>query len=149
MPDKGQLLLPVTILDYNINMLDHVSITVANLYNAELFYDAVFSALNVVKVGSDHADAWIGYGERSNREHPERSYFSVRLGPRPEDAPRRHYCFKAATRAQVDAFWQAGLLHGGRDNGAPGVRDYHPTYYAAFLLDPDGNRIEAVCHTQA
>ena len=46
-----------------------------------------------------------------------------------------------------DVFWRAGLAHGGRDNGAPDLRpDYHPSYYAAFLLDPDGNRIEAVCH---
>lgn len=127
-------------------MLDHVSVTVADLARAERFYDAVFAALGVVKVGSDHADAWIGYGERCDAEHPGRSYFSVRHGPRPEDAPRRHCCFKAGSRAAVDAFWRAGLAHGGSDNGAPGLRDYHPSYYAAFLIDPDGNRIEAVCH---
>lgn len=54
-----------------------------------------------------------------------------------------HLCFQAATRAQVDAFHAAGLSQGGRDNGAPGLRDYHPGYYAAFLLDPDGNNLEA------
>ena len=73
-------------------MLDHVSLTVADLERAERFYDAIFTALGVPKVGSDHANAWIGYGERSDAEHPERSYFSVRLGPRPDDAPRRHCC---------------------------------------------------------
>lgn len=130
-------------------MLDHVSVTVADLGKAERFYDAVFAALGIVKVGSDHADAWIGYGERCDAAHPERSYFSVRHGPRPDDAPRRHYCFKAASRAAVEAFWRAGLEHGGSDNGAPGLRDYHPSYYAAFLIDPDGNRIEAVCHHPA
>lgn len=129
-------------------MLDHVSVTVADLPRAEVFYDAVFAALGVFKAGSDHADGWIGYGERCDGDHPERSYFSVRLGTAPDDAPRRHYCFKAATRAHVDAFWRAGLAHGGRDNGAPGLRDYHASYYAAFLIDPDGNRIEAVCHRQ-
>ena len=82
-------------------MLDHVSLTVADLDRAERFYDAIFAALGVPKVGSDHANAWIGYGERSDAEHPERSYFSVRLGPRPDDAPRRHCCFKAASRAAV------------------------------------------------
>lgn len=54
-----------------------------------------------------------------------------------------HLCFQARDRAMVDAFHVAGLAHGGRDNGGPGLRDYHPGYYAAFLLDPDGNNIEA------
>ena len=129
-------------------MLDHVSVTVADLDRAERFYDAVFAALGVAKVGSDHADAWIGYGERCDAAHPDRSYFSVRHGAQPDDAPRRHCCFKASSRAAVDAFWHAGLAHGGKDNGPPGLRDYHPSYYAAFLIDPDGNRIEAVCHRQ-
>lgn len=127
-------------------MLDHVSLTVADLVRAERFYDAIFAALGVPKVGSDHAHAWIGYGERSDAEHPGRSYFSVRLGPKQDDAPRRHCCFKAPTRAAVDAFWQDGLAAGGIDLGAPGLRHYHASYYAAFLFDPDGNRIEAVCH---
>lgn len=127
-------------------MLDHVSITVADLPRAERFYDAVLSALGIEKVGSDHADFWIGYGARSDADHPDRSYLSVRQGPRPEDSPRRHWCFKAGSRSAVDAFWQAGLDNGGTDNGAPGVREYHPSYYAAFLFDPEGNRIEAVCH---
>src|SRR3546814_401686 len=59
---------------------------------------------------------------------------------------RHHLAFQAADRAAVDAFYQAGLAAGGRDNGAPGERPYHPGYYAAFLLDPDGNNIEAVYH---
>ena len=62
-------------------MLDHVSLTVSDLPTAERFYDAVFAALGVVKVGSDHDDAWIGYGERCDEAHPDRSYFSVRKGP--------------------------------------------------------------------
>ena len=128
-------------------MLDHASITVSDLAGAEKFYDAVFSALGVDKVGSDHDDAWVGYGLRCDAGHPDRTYVSIRTGPAPEDAPRRHWCFKAASRAAVDAFWQAGLVCGGTDNGEPGLRtQYHPSYYAAFLRDPDGNRIEAVCH---
>lgn len=127
-------------------MLDHVSITVSDLARAEPFYDAVFAALGVPKVGADHAEGWIGYGERCDPEHPGRSYFSLRSGAQPEDAARRHCCFKAHTRAAVDAFWHAGLAAGGADNGAPGLRHYHPCYYAAFLIDPEGNRIEAVCH---
>jgi len=125
-------------------MLDHVSITVADIAVAEPFYDAIMTALGVVKVGA-RAD-WLGYGERARPDHPERVYISVRKGDRPEPAFGRHWCFKAGSRAMVDAFWRAGLAHGGVDHGAPGLRDYHPGYYAAFVADPDGNRLEAVCH---
>jgi|SRR6185369_11245193 len=128
-------------------MLDHVSITVSDLGRAEAFYDAVFATLGIIKVGSDHSDNWIGYGLRCDGDHPERSYLSLRGGPKPQDAPGRHWCFKAPSRNAVDAFWRAGLDHGGGDNGKPGLRlQYHDSYYAAFLIDPDGNRIEAVCH---
>ena len=127
-------------------VLDHVSITVPDLAAAEVFYDAALAALGIAKVGSDHADAWIGYGLRCDARHPERTYFSIRLGPEPETSPRRHCCFKASDRSAVEAFWKAGLLNGGTDNGAPGLRAYHPSYYAAFLIDPAGNRVEAVCH---
>ncbi len=59
----------------------------------------------------------------------------------------QHFAFNAKTHAEVEAFYQAGLTAGGKDNGAPGLRPhYHPNYYAAFLIDPDGNNIEAVCH---
>jgi catechol 2,3-dioxygenase-like lactoylglutathione lyase family enzyme len=58
-----------------------------------------------------------------------------------------HIGFKAANRAQVDAFYAAALAAGGTDNGKPGLRRYHPNYYGAFVLDPDGINIEAVCHT--
>ena len=62
---------------------------------------------------------------------------------------RHHLAFQARDRSAVDAFYQAGLANGGRDNGPPGERPYHPGYYAAFLLDPDGNNIEAVHHGPA
>jgi catechol 2,3-dioxygenase-like lactoylglutathione lyase family enzyme len=126
-------------------MLDHVSITVSDLGRAERFYDAVMAALEIVKVGAE--PGWLGYGERGDAAHPERSYLSIRPGPRPEAAAGRHWCFKAPSRQAVEAFWRAGLAAGGRDEGAPGLRAaYHPSYFAAFLADPDGNRIEAVCH---
>ena len=125
-------------------MLDHVSITVSDMAVAETFYDAIMAALGVVKVGA--RGDWLGYGERARPDHPDRVYLSIRKGDRPEPAYGRHWCFKANSRAVVDAFWQAGLAHGGIDQGAPGLRDYHPGYYAAFIADPDGNRLEAVCH---
>ena len=126
-------------------MLDHVSITVSDIAVAEPFYDAIMAALGVVKVGA--RGDWLGYGERARPDHPDRVYLSIRKGDRPEPAYGRHWCFKASSRAVVDAFWQAGLAHGGVDQGAPGLRDHHPGYYAAFIADPDGNRLEAVCHT--
>ena len=125
-------------------MLDHVYITASDMVAAERFYDAVMDALGVVKVGS-RAD-WIGYGERADADHPERIFIAIRKGPAPHQAYACHWCFKARSRTLVDAFWAAGLAAGGTDDGAPGLRHYHASYYAAFLRDPDGNRIEAVCH---
>src|SRR3954454_20450118 len=128
-------------------MLDHVYITASDMVAAERFYDAVMDALGVVKVGS-RAD-WLGYGERADADHPYRIFIAIRKGPAPQEAYARHWCFKARSRAMVDAFWRAALAAGGTDDGAPGLRRYHASYYAAFLRDPDGNRIEAVCHTIA
>lgn len=128
-------------------MLDHVSITVTDLAMARPFYDAVMAALHQPKVWDD--DDGFGYGLRSDASHPQRSYISVR--PVASLTPdRRHWCFKAQDRRMVRAFHAVALAHGGRDDGAPGLRaDYHPSYYAAFVLDPDGNRLEAVCHAAA
>jgi catechol 2,3-dioxygenase-like lactoylglutathione lyase family enzyme len=126
-------------------MLDHVSITVSDIPAAERFYDAVMAALDIVKVG--RRDDWLGYGERARPEHPDRVYLTIRGGgAKPDEAFGRHWCFKASSRAMADAFWAAGLAAGGFDDGAPGLRHYHPAYYAAFLRDPCGNRVEAVCH---
>jgi catechol 2,3-dioxygenase-like lactoylglutathione lyase family enzyme len=126
-------------------MLDHVSITVSRFADAEQFYDAVFAALGVPKVGRD--DGWAGYGLRADADHVGRSYVSIIRREGAGGADRRHWALKAARRPDVDAFWRAGLAAGGTDEGAPGVRSaYHPSYYAAFLRDPDGNRVEAVCH---
>lgn len=125
-------------------MLDHVSITVLDIAAAERFYDAIMKALGVVKVG--RRDNWLGYGERSRPAHPDRVYISIYRGGKPEQGSSRHWCFKAKWRTEVDAFWDAGIAAGGSDDGPPGLRDYHASYYAAFLRDPDGNRLEAVCH---
>ena len=85
-----------------------------------------------------------GYGEAGTRK----PYFWLAEGG--PHTHRLHVAFAAATRAQVDAFYVAALAAGGRDNGPPGPRlHYHPDYYGAFVLDPDGLNIEAVCHTPA
>jgi catechol 2,3-dioxygenase-like lactoylglutathione lyase family enzyme len=125
-------------------MLDHVSITVSDIDAAERFYDAVMRALGAVKIG--RRNDWLGYGERASATFPERTFLAIYRGPAPEQGSRRHCCFKAKSRAQVDAFWGAGIAAGGSDDGRPGPRDYHASYYGAFLRDPDGNRIEAVCN---
>ncbi|RAI56279.1 VOC family protein [Roseicella frigidaeris] len=126
-------------------MIDHVSITVPDLALAARFYDAVMAALGVPMVGQDGTA--LRYGERCDAAHPRRSYLTVLPGPASGPAEGRHWCFKAPDRAAVDGFWRAGLAAGGADDGAPGLRPhYHAHYYAAFLRDPAGNRVEAVCH---
>lgn len=126
-------------------MLDHVSISVPDIAVARPFYDAVLDALGVAKV-YDHADA-LGYGQRCNDVEDFHSYLAIYASGAANTDDTRHWCFKAMTRAQVEAFHRAGLAHGGRDNGAPGLRPhYHAHYFGAFLFDPFGNRIEAVCH---
>ena len=125
-------------------MLDHVSITVSELGRARAFYDAVMAALGQPRVWADADGA--GYGLRADADAPDRSYLSIR--PVESLQPdRRHWCFKAGTPAMVDAFHAAALAQGGSCDGPPGRRpEYHPHYYAAFVRDPDGNRLEAVCH---
>ncbi|WP_345816931.1 VOC family protein (plasmid) [Paraburkholderia sp. PREW-6R] len=129
-----------------MHLLDHVSIGVPDLDAARPFYDSIMAQLGAVKV-YDHPDA-LGYGERCTAINASSTYLAVYLDPGRLDASKRHWCFKAASRNQVDAFFAAGLAAGGRSDGDPGLRpDYHCNYYAAFLFDPAGNRIEAVCHT--
>jgi catechol 2,3-dioxygenase-like lactoylglutathione lyase family enzyme len=125
--------------------LDHVSITVRDLARALPFYDAIFSVLGMQKAYA-RSDA-VGYGERNRPNNDGHSYLSVYQSAAASADPRRHWCLRAQSAAQVRAFHAAGLAAGGRDAGTPGVRpNYHPAYYAAFLEDPEGNRLEAVCH---
>lgn len=125
-------------------MIDHVSLIVGDLSRAEKFYDAIMRTLGYPKVARD--ENRIGYGLRSSAEHPERCYISIRGGLPKRSESRRHYAFRAPSREAVNAFHREGLANGGQDDGAPGLREYHAHYYAAFVIDPDGNRLEAVCH---
>ena len=128
-----------------MQLLDHFSISVRDLQRSARFYDSVMSALGVEKV-YQRKDA-IGYGERNRVGDDGHSYFSVYQSDTANVDRRRHWCFRAQSAGQVRAFHAAGLEAGGRDAGAPGLRpDYHPAYYAAFLEDPEGNRVEAVFH---
>jgi catechol 2,3-dioxygenase-like lactoylglutathione lyase family enzyme len=127
-----------------MQLLDHVSITVQHLGTAKRFYTAILSTLGAVVV-SEREDA-IGFGERNRPDDDGHTYLSIYRSPRAVSDPRRHWCFRAQSKDQVDAFHAAGLAAGGTDEGAPGLRSYHAGYYAAFLLDPEGNKVEAVYH---
>lgn len=128
-----------------MQLLDHVSLSVPDIDFVRPFYDAVLATLGAGKV-YDRPGA-LGYGVRCNEIEDFHSCLAIYASPEARPDAKRHCCFKAMTRAQVRAFHAAGLAHGGRDDGAPGLRaHYHANYYGAFLLDPFGNRIEAVCH---
>ncbi len=121
-------------------MLDHVSIGVRDVARSRRFYDAALAPLGYTCLFG--AEDSLGYGG----EAPE-FWVSASDSPVPAD-PRSglHICFAAPSRASVDAFHAAALAAAGRDNGRPGLRpDYGPHYYAAFVIDPDGYRIEAHC----
>ena len=121
-------------------LIDHIQLVVADLAASRRFYEALFEVLEIPIGGSADTHFWFDELFVSTPDSPEA------LG---ELTGRHHLAFQAKDRATVDAFYEAGLAAGGRDNGAPGERPYHPGYYAAFLLDPDGNNIEAVFHGEA
>jgi len=128
-----------------MQLLDHVSITVADLNGACPYYDAIMSALGCEKV-YDRAEA-LGYGARCRASTPFETYLAVYPSAEATTDDKRHWCFKATSRAQVRAFHAAALAHGGTCDGPPGLRvHFHLSYYAAFVRDPQGHRLEAVCH---
>lgn len=121
-------------------LFHHMSIGVRDLAAAAHFYDAALSALGLRRVVED--DEVIGYGVVDDEDLLCLKQRDTAQAP----GAGTHVAFAASTRAAVDAFHAAGLAAGGRDNGAPGLRpDYGDTYYAAFLIDPDGWPVEAVC----
>ena len=120
-------------------MIDHISLNVRDLEASKRFYAAALAPLGyavmmefpgVAGLGDGKPDFWIGSEGGLNKP--------------------MHIAISADDRATVDAFYKAAMEAGGRDNGAPGIRaHYHPNYYGAFVLDPDGHNIEAVCHAPA
>ena len=125
-------------------MLDHIGLAVADFDRAKAFYRAALKPLGlgvVMEVTAEETggDAHAGFGDEG------KPFFWVGTGAKPKGGA--HVAFAAQTRAEVDAFHAAAIAAGGRDNGQPGLRPhYHPNYYGAFVYDPDGNNIEAVCH---
>ena len=136
-------------------MIDHMGVTVRDLQAAKAFYDAAFEPLGVSIVMSVTAEetggsAHLGYGPNADGRDIQAGKPSFWAGEGEVPTGPMHVAFVAADRGQMDAFYAAALAAGGTDNGPPGVRPhYHPNYYAAFVLDPDGRNIEAVCHAPA
>lgn len=121
-------------------LIDHLQLVVRDLDASRRFYEAALAALGVPMGGS--GDGWFWADELFVSTADSGAAAGALTG-------RHHFAFQARDRAMVEAFHAAALAHGGTDHGAPGERPYHPGYYAAFVLDPDGNNVEAVFHGEA
>lgn len=125
---------------YRGRLIDHVQLVVRDIKSSAVFYKAVFQALGIPVSGEGEDFIWADEIFISSKESTSAcGHLTGRV----------HLAFQAKDENMVKAFYEAGLKNGGKDNGAPGLRDYHPGYYGAFLLDPDGNNIEAVYHGKA
>jgi catechol 2,3-dioxygenase-like lactoylglutathione lyase family enzyme len=130
-------------------MIDHIGMPVSNIARATEFYLKALAPLGiaiVMEVSAEEtgAGAAVGFGTAG------KPFFWIGEGFRPSGDHHIHVAFAAASRAAVDAFYAAAIAAGARDNGPPGLRPlYHANYYGAFVLDADGNNIEAVCHAPA
>ena len=121
-------------------MLDHVGIRVSDFEQSKRFFAQALSPLGYELIREPSVSA-AGFGRQGKPD------FWIHQGDRGQPV---HIAFAASERASVDAFHEEALAAGGRNNGGPGLRPkYHPSYYAAFVFDPDGNNIEAVCHEPA
>jgi catechol 2,3-dioxygenase-like lactoylglutathione lyase family enzyme len=122
-------------------MLDHLGIAVEDFERSKAFYQQALAPLGI-ELLMEPIPGIAGFGE------DQKPYFWI--GDRDTPQTGIHVAFEVPTRELVDAFHAAALAAGGTDNGAPGVRElYHPQYYGAYVLDPDGNNVEAVCHRPA
>ncbi|WP_189688054.1 VOC family protein [Pseudorhodoferax aquiterrae] len=125
-------------------MIDHTGITVSDFARSKSFYTSALAPLGYAMV-MELSAAVTGHTDTAGFGEPPKPEFWISAGH--PNQPPIHIAFRAASRAVVDAFYAAAIAAGGRDNGAPGIRPhYHPNYYGAFVLDPDGHNIEAVCH---
>ena len=118
-------------------LIDHVQLVVADFEASRRFYEALFEVLDIPIGGSEKDFFWADEFVVSTADSE---------AAQGELTGRQHLAFQAKDRETVDRFYEAGIRAGGTDHGGPGKRPYHPGYYACFLLDPDGNNIEAVYH---
>jgi catechol 2,3-dioxygenase-like lactoylglutathione lyase family enzyme len=126
-----------------MSSIDHTSLSVSDFAAAKAFYSAALSPLGI-SVQMQFSKEAAGF-DAAGFGTAGKPFFWLAGGGK--TTPRVHLAFSARNRAEVDAFYKAAIAAGGKDNGAPGIRaHYHPAYYGAFVLDADGNNIEAVCH---
>lgn len=126
-------------------MIDHLGLAVSDIAKSRAFYDAALAPLGIMVVHTVNGADWGGTGTQLG--YGKEGSDSFWIGDHKSASTGVHVAFTAKDRAQVDAFHEAALEAGGRDNGAPGLRpEYHAGYYGAFVFDPDGNNIEAVFH---
>jgi catechol 2,3-dioxygenase-like lactoylglutathione lyase family enzyme len=124
-------------------MLDHISLGVKDIERSRRFYDAVLRPLGLVRI-VDFQERGSDYGAMPSQLGVE---FTITAETGVSPSQGMHVCFRARDREAVRSFYAVALAEAGSDDGAPGIRpQYHPCYYAAFVLDPDGHRVEAVCH---
>jgi catechol 2,3-dioxygenase-like lactoylglutathione lyase family enzyme len=124
-------------------MLDHTGLNVSDFTRSKAFYLKALAPLGYQLI-KELPKEYAPQGAMGLGVPPKSDFWFAGVTPQ---SPPVHVAFRAGSRAQVDAFYEAALAAGGRDNGPPGIREhYHPNYYGAFVLDPDGHNIEAVCH---
>jgi catechol 2,3-dioxygenase-like lactoylglutathione lyase family enzyme len=127
--------------------LDHISLSVSDFDAAKAFYLAALKPLGIGAVMEPPKAATGGIGAAGLGAGGKPFFWIAGAG---KASPAVHIAFTAGSRAEVDAFYAAAMAAGAKDNGKPGIRaHYHPTYYGAFVLDADGNNVEAVCHKPA
>jgi catechol 2,3-dioxygenase-like lactoylglutathione lyase family enzyme len=124
-----------------MSALDHIGLTVSDYDRSRTFYEKALVPLGISVKMEFEGEGYRGAGFGSNRP-----FFWMSVGAE-QTRGNLHVAFTARSRAEVDAFYAAAIAAGGGDNGPPGLREhYHPGYYGAFVRDPDGHNIEAVCH---
>ena len=127
-------------------MIDHIGLEVGDQQRSKAFYEAALAPIGISVILE--FDVAVGFG--SETEHGPKPYFWIQRARPPRRSTAPTSPSPPARTEEVDAFHAAALAAGGEDNGAPGPRPiYHPGYYGAFVLDPDGNNVECVCHTAA
>ncbi len=119
-------------------VIDHITLAVSDYAQCKQFFTQALAPLGIQLLVE--VEGWAGFGKDGKPE--------LWFGTHHEAQRPLHIAFVAASREQVRAFYQAAIAAGGKDNGPPGIREiYHPNYYGAFVIGPDGHNIEAVCHT--
>ena len=125
---------------HRVRLIDHIHLVVSDLEASRAFYTAILAVLDIPVMGTANDHFWADELFISSVKSPAAQ--GILTG-------RHHLAFQAKNRQMVNAFYLAALAHGGRCNGKPDERAYHPDYYSAYVLDPDGNNIEAVFHGEA